>query len=412
MKILMSAYACEPGKGSEPEVGWRWACEMAKYHEVLVLTRSDNRPVIEEYLRRNPSVECSVRFEYFDLSQWLLRLKKRLNLFNWYYVLWQLKARKKIDQLVQSEDIDLCHLVTFASFRYPVFLNNLAVPVVWGPVGGGEIAPWGLLWHKIRFPACIKEVVRNVFTSFSSMMVGLVNPTRTSGGQVIASTPATQKILKNKAIQAELMPTIGVDCLDDADAITILPSNEEVKFIYVGRLVLLKGVHFLLEAYAKLNRLNTSLTIVGDGPERKYLEGLVYKLNLGDHVTFMGQVPKDDLPALYKAHHVVVAPSLYESGGYMVLEGFQQCRPAIVLNVGGLALSVDETTGIKVKVEGGKNVVHGLANAMNYYIRHFEKIEEHGKAGYEKLQKVYSWDKKAKLMNRVYKKAILNKNVK
>ena len=30
LKILMSAYACEPGKGSEPGVGWRWALETAK----------------------------------------------------------------------------------------------------------------------------------------------------------------------------------------------------------------------------------------------------------------------------------------------------------------------------------------------------------------------------------------------
>lgn len=36
MKILLSAYACEPNKGSEPGVGWSWATEYAKQHQVWV----------------------------------------------------------------------------------------------------------------------------------------------------------------------------------------------------------------------------------------------------------------------------------------------------------------------------------------------------------------------------------------
>ncbi len=47
LKVLMSAYACEPGKGSEPEVGWQWAMRMARFHDVTVLTRANNRAAIE-----------------------------------------------------------------------------------------------------------------------------------------------------------------------------------------------------------------------------------------------------------------------------------------------------------------------------------------------------------------------------
>ena len=47
-RILLSAYACEPGKGSEPEVGWLWATELADAgHEVWVITREANRHAIE-----------------------------------------------------------------------------------------------------------------------------------------------------------------------------------------------------------------------------------------------------------------------------------------------------------------------------------------------------------------------------
>ena len=54
LKVLMSAYACEPGKGSEPGVGWTVAREMARHHDIWVITRANNRPVIEAELARNP----------------------------------------------------------------------------------------------------------------------------------------------------------------------------------------------------------------------------------------------------------------------------------------------------------------------------------------------------------------------
>ena len=44
----MSAYACEPGKGSEPGVGWNWALQAAQFHEVWVVTRANNRAAIRE----------------------------------------------------------------------------------------------------------------------------------------------------------------------------------------------------------------------------------------------------------------------------------------------------------------------------------------------------------------------------
>ena len=68
-RILLSAYACEPGRGSEPGVGWGWATELAELgHEVWVLTRADNRMTIA----RNPPVDpLNPRFIYYDLPSWL-----------------------------------------------------------------------------------------------------------------------------------------------------------------------------------------------------------------------------------------------------------------------------------------------------------------------------------------------------
>jgi len=52
-KILLSAYACEPNKGSESAVGWDWALNLTRNNcEVYVVTRLNNKRNIENYLKK------------------------------------------------------------------------------------------------------------------------------------------------------------------------------------------------------------------------------------------------------------------------------------------------------------------------------------------------------------------------
>ena len=68
MRILVSAYACSPGFGSEQGVGWNRALQLARFHEVWVVTRSKNRAAIEAALAREP--RPNLHFLYQDLPRW------------------------------------------------------------------------------------------------------------------------------------------------------------------------------------------------------------------------------------------------------------------------------------------------------------------------------------------------------
>src|SRR5205814_8825033 len=89
LKVLISAYACEPGKGSEPEVGWQWALQMARFHDVTVLTRSNNRASIEAGLGGLPHGQPLPRVVYHDRPEVMLSLKRRLKSAQLYYLIWQ-----------------------------------------------------------------------------------------------------------------------------------------------------------------------------------------------------------------------------------------------------------------------------------------------------------------------------------
>src|SRR3954465_11813913 len=95
-RVLLSAFACEPGKGSEPEVGWQWALQMARFHDVTVLTRSNNRASIETGLAGLPQGQPLPRFVYHDRHEVMLSLKRRLKSVQLYYLLWQQSAREVV----------------------------------------------------------------------------------------------------------------------------------------------------------------------------------------------------------------------------------------------------------------------------------------------------------------------------
>src|SRR3954471_9943399 len=113
MRILVSAYACEPGKGSEPGVGWMWCRLLARFGEVTVITRANNRPSIEA---ASSIPEFShLHFEYVDLPPWARRWKRGAKGARLYYVLWQFAALKRARRLVSDTKFDLAWHVTFAN---------------------------------------------------------------------------------------------------------------------------------------------------------------------------------------------------------------------------------------------------------------------------------------------------------
>lgn len=83
IKILISAYACEPDKGSEPEIGWQWVKHLSQLCELTVITRANNRDAIETDL---DGICCpNLKFEYIDLSSACRSFKKLIRLLdsNW-----------------------------------------------------------------------------------------------------------------------------------------------------------------------------------------------------------------------------------------------------------------------------------------------------------------------------------------
>ena len=106
----------------------------------------------------------------------------------------------------------------------------------------------------------------------------------------------------------------------------------------VGRLVPEKGHGVLLEAIATLagQGLDVWLTIVGDGPRRAALEGLVRRYGIAERVRFAGRVGQDEIGAHYAAADVFCLTSFVEGVPVVLMEAMAMGIPVVATRINGI----------------------------------------------------------------------------
>lgn len=129
-----------------------------------------------------------------------------------------------------------------------------------------------------------------------------------------------------------------------------LPINIEGFIIGTAvRLTKSKGIRYLIEAFSYLysKHREVNLVIIGDGEERKRLEELTKRLNVGDRVFFLGALPNAKL--YFSNFHIFVLPSLFEALPISILEAISQKVPVIATTVGGIPEIIEDgKTGLLV----------------------------------------------------------------
>lgn len=124
------------------------------------------------------------------------------------------------------------------------------------------------------------------------------------------------------------------------------------RFVTVSRLVQLKGIDVTIRAFARVvsEIPMAQLLVVGDGPEREGLEGLVDELGLRDNVYFTGWLSQDEIGRMLRQSDVFVQHSLVPEGWPVsVAEASAMGLPVIVTPCGGLVEQVvDGVTGFMV----------------------------------------------------------------
>jgi glycosyltransferase involved in cell wall biosynthesis len=330
MKVLISAYACEPDKGSEPGAGWHWVVAAAREHEVCVLTRTNNRTAIEACLASDHSI--SARFVYLDLPRWARFWKQGSRGLRLYYALWQALAMVVARRLNRTERFDVVHHLTFANVWLPALTCFAGPPFLLGPVGGGPRVPPRLygalgmrgvaleLWLQVaRTASRFNPVVRVSWRRAYAILV--------QNEETLEALPSGFRskcaIRPNAATLIQGAP-VDHNGPDDSDPPSI---------VCAGRLLPWKGVSLAISMMDHLPAWE--LTIVGDGPDRRRLEQLAQSGGMADRVRFLSWLPQAELWTLMEASRCLLLPSLREDASLIVAESQALGVPVVAFDRGG-----------------------------------------------------------------------------
>jgi hypothetical protein len=130
MKVLLSAFACEPGKGSELEVGFRAMLAASSRHDVWVLTLPDSVPLIREALTDQPH-GSRIHLEGIDFGMATEQFPELSAAgFHWRYDRWQRAASARGRELDHRVDFDIAHHITLSGYWTRAGVADIRKPLV------------------------------------------------------------------------------------------------------------------------------------------------------------------------------------------------------------------------------------------------------------------------------------------
>ena len=407
IRVLLSAYACEPHKGSEPGVGWNWAREISRNHEVTVITRSNNQSAIQDALAKDPSLR--MKFEYVDLPRWLSFWKRGRRGIHLYYYLWQYAAFLRVRKLHQLHRYDIGHHLTFVNDWIWTFLALMPIPYVWGPIGSNSHVPAHLLpdsdtrirqesrFHLQRFIRCLDPLFW--LSLIRAEYILAINE------DIIKRFPTRWF---NKKCTVE--PAIATESTEDAVSARHDKDNYPT-ILFAGQLLGIKCPHLAVMAFSEyIKRGGTGkLLLAGDGPLENLVAKLVTLLQIADRCELMGWQDRQALMKLMRDSDIFLYPTL-ESAGMVVLEAMNAGLPVVALRFGGPALMLDDNTGRLIEPGPTQQVVENLAEALLDLSSSPEIRKKLGECAKRRVAEHFTWSRKEAVSRHIYQQ-VLRKSV-
>lgn len=184
-------------------------------------------------------------------------------------------------------------------------------------------------------------------------------------------------------------------------------TKKVIDILYIGRLIEIKGVQYLIEAIKILKDkgYNTKVVIGGKGPHEEALKELVAQSNLKDSIKFIGFIPDEELVEYYNKTKIVVLPSYSKEGVLTTLLEASSCQTCVITSdcCGMKEFVKDDVTGL---LSEPKNSID-IADKIQLLLDNPEKINDLGKNARQEIEANWTWEKSIKKLNTLIEKLVL-----
>lgn len=398
--ILISAYGCEPLKGSEAGVGWNWVIQMAQHNRLHVITRANNQASIEAHLPNE--LKNNIIFHYYDAPSFIRQLKKRAKRLYFYYFVWQIGIIPIVRHIIKTERIDYTMHLTFGSMWMPTFLPFFSTSFIWGPIGGGDCEPRPFL-KLLPFKQKVIQSFRYVMNALSFMHPGVMFAAYRAK-VILARTPNTARAIPNcfRAKVQTILETAMEDSVFEHKCVYQL-NDDVVRMITTGRLLPSKNILTAVKSLEYIPKdYRVRLTIIGSGYQRREIEETAKRIGRSQDVVIIDELPREEVLAFVERSDIFLFPSLREGGSWSLMEAMAIGLPVICLDWAGMAIITDDNCAIRIPVSNPEQMPKDMAAAIITLIKNPGLREAMGKAGRNRIKEVYNWKTKGLFVEQLF----------
>ena len=401
--ILVTAYAINPYKGSEDGAGWNNILQIGKNNNVVAITRENNIPHINAYIKEY-KLDLNVEFYGYDLPKWARFWKRGQNGAMLYFYLWQMFIVSFIRK--RKIDFDIAHNLNFHTDWIPTFLWRLNKPTVWGPVGHHPKVPKG--YYHMENTSGIDRL-KNELIWITKSIFWKIDPFF-----VLSKRNVDHVICMNsEAVNAMGMPSEKTSMCASVGSSSIgvpVVTNEKFRGLSVGRLAPLKGFditlksfHLFLEKLTNDEKENVELIMIGKGKMQAPLQQYITDHKLENNVKLINWMDRKDLLSYYKTSSLYFFPS-HEGAGMVVLEALSFGVPILCFDNAGPGEFAGPNCGVRVPYTNYNKSIVDFTDKLCELYQNPVLMKKFSEASVDQFESNFTWDIHGELFDKIYSK--------
>lgn len=221
--------------------------------------------------------------------------------------------------------------------------------------------------------------------------------------KIICYTETEKKELIDIGIKSRKIKVIH----NGIDTDLFIPAKEtsfdKKNLLWVGRYARGKGVDYLIDAFniVKSRHPESTLTMIGKGPEKERIIQKIHDLNLSDSIIMRDFVQNSELVGLYQNSSVFVLPSLEEGVPRTILESMSCGVPVVCSRLPQLVDIVDGG-GVLVPLKDSQT----LADRISEILSNSPLAEEFREKGRRNAVENHSWKDTVKETIKLYEELV------
>ena len=409
-RVLLLAYACGPGRGSEPGVDLHRALQTAKRYDTWVIWEGYWQESISRWLEEHGPVP-GLHFVFVPHTRMELALRRLPGCY--YHVLrqWQRRAFNEARQLHEEHRFDLVHQLTLCTFRETGYGWKLDAPFVWGPLGGTQNYPASFLSHAGLLGA-VSESLRRIANGLQLRFSPRVRAAlRRADVLLVANSTTHEHIRLAHGRDARLMVETGIDAQSvpaqrEANAESSHHAPRPLRILWSGVMEHRKALHVLLRALHEIPAdVPYELRILGKGPLEARWRKLARNLGVDRHCHWLGWVAHDKVADQYAWADAFAFTSLRDTMGTVVLEALCHGLPVVCFDHQGAGDVVDGTCGVKVSPDDPEAAIAAFRDAIVALHSDRSWLAELSRGARWRGQQ-FTWDRQGERMARVYEELL------